>query len=334
MKQRVLSGIQPSGQLTIGNYLGALRHWVRVSQDFDCFFTIVDLHAITVSQDPEELRVGTREITALFLAAGIDPNHSVVFAQSHVVAHSELAWLLTCTTPLGWLYRMTQFKDKVGKEQLESVGAGLLNYPVLMAGDILLYQAHAVPVGEDQRQHLEFTRDLAQRFNHRYGKTFRIPTFFPTKTGAKIMGLDDPTKKMSKSEESEYHAIFLLDTPDQIWQKVRRSVTDNFREIRFSDDPERAGVNNLLTIYQAFTDKDTNDVEGYFSGKGYGDLKREVAEAINENLAPLQARYRELVADRGYIDEVLRDGAERASEVANVTLGDVKQKIGFLSPVS
>ena len=333
MKQRVLSGIQPSGQLTIGNYLGALRHWVRVSQDFDCFFTIVDLHAITVPQDPDELREGTREVTALYLAAGIDPNRSVVFAQSHVAAHSELAWLLTCMAPLGWLYRMTQFKDKVGKEQIESVGAGLLNYPVLMAGDILLYQAHAVPVGEDQRQHLEFTRDLAQRFNHRFGETFRIPTFFPTKAGAKIMGLDDPTKKMSKSEDSDYHAVFLLDTPDQVWQRVKRAVTDNYREIRFSDEPARSGVNNLLTIYQAFTDQEAEDVEARFVGKGYGDLKREVTSAINDHLAPLQARYRELIADPVYIDEVLRDGAERASDVANVTLADVKQKIGFLTPV-
>ena len=332
MKQRVLSGIQPSGQLTIGNYLGALRHWVRVSGDFDCYFTIVDLHAITMPQDPEELRQGTREITALYLAAGINPQQSVVFAQSHVVAHSELAWLLTCMTPLGWLYRMTQFKDKAGKEETESVGAGLLNYPVLMAGDILLYQAHAVPVGEDQRQHLEFTRDLAQRFNHHYGETFRIPTFFPTKAGAKIMGFDDPTKKMSKSEESEYHALFLLDTPDQVWQKVRRAVTDNYREIRFSEEPERAGVNNLLTIYQAITDQSTAEVEEHFSGKGYGDLKREVAEAINEILAPLQARYYEFIADPGYIDEILREGAERAALVADATLASVKERMGFLPP--
>ena len=333
MKQRVLSGIQPSGQLTIGNYLGALRHWVRVSNEYDCYFTIVDLHAITLPQDPAELRAGTREITALYLAAGIDPQRSVVFAQSHVLAHSELAWLLTCVTPLGWLYRMTQFKDKAGKEQLESVGAGLLNYPVLMAGDILLYQAHAVPVGEDQRQHLEFTRDLAQRFNHRFGETFRIPTFFPTKAGAKIMGLDDPTKKMSKSEESEYHALFLLDSPDQVWQKIKRAVTDNFREIRFSEERERAGVNNLLTIYRAITDQEVAEVEAHFAGKGYGDLKRDVASAINEAFAPLQARYREFIADEAFIDGVLRDGAERASAVADATLADVKERMGFLAPV-
>ena len=332
MKQRVLSGIQPSGQLTIGNYLGALRHWVRVSNEYDCYFTIVDLHAITLPQDPAELRAGTREITALYLAAGIDPQCSVVFAQSHVLAHSELAWLLTCVTPLGWLYRMTQFKDKAGKEQLESVGAGLLNYPVLMAGDILLYQAHAVPVGEDQRQHLEFTRDLAQRFNHRFGETFRIPTFFPTKAGAKIMGLDDPTKKMSKSEESEYHALFLLDSPDQVWQKIKRAVTDNFREIRFSEERERAGVNNLLTIYRAITDQEVAEVEAHFAGKGYGDLKRDVASAINEAFAPLQARYREFIADEAFIDGVLRDGAERASAVADATLADVKERMGFLAP--
>ena len=332
MKQRVLSGIQPSGQLTIGNYLGALRHWVRVSGEYDCYFTIVDLHAITQPQDPAELAAGTRSITALYLAAGIDPQRSVVFAQSHVRAHSELAWLLTCLTPLGWLYRMTQFKDKAGKEQLDSVGAGLLNYPVLMAGDILLYQAHAVPVGEDQRQHLEFTRDLARRFNHHYGETFRIPTFFPTKAGAKIMGLDEPLKKMSKSDVSDYHAIYLLDPPERVEDKIKRAVTDNFREIRFSDEKERAGVNNLLTIYQAVTDQDTATVETHFAGRGYGDLKREVAGAINDAFAPLQERYQRLIADPGYIDEVLRDGAERAAAVANQTLAAVHGRMGLLPP--
>ncbi len=330
MRQRVLSGIQPSGQLTIGNYLGALRHWVRVQEEFECYFTIVDLHAITQPQAPEELRAGTRAVTALYLAAGLDPKNSVVFVQSHVVAHSELAWLLTCMTPLGWLHRMTQFKDKKGRAELESVGAGLLNYPVLMAGDILLYQAHAVPVGEDQRQHLEFTRDLAQRFNHQYGDTFRIPTFFPSEAGAKIMALDRPTHKMSKSDDSEYHAIFLLDSPDLIRQKIMRAVTDNHREIGFSKDPERAGINNLLTIYQAITDQEKTVVENHFVGKGYGDLKREVIEAVNDAFAPLQARYRELIADESHIDAVLHDGAERAAAVADKTLQQVKERMGFL----
>src|SRR5215813_4035779 len=249
-KQRVLSGIQPSGNLTIGNYLGALRQWVAEQDTYECYFCVVDLHAITVPQDPQQLRAKTREVAALYLASGLDPEKVTIFVQSHVPAHAELAWILTCMAPLGWLNRMTQFKDKAAKQNQESISAGLLNYPSLMAADILLYQANAVPVGDDQRQHLEFTRDLAQRFNHLYGETFVVPEAMIPKEGARIMGFDDPTAKMSKSDASDFHAVYLLDNPERVKKVVMRSVTDSYSEIRFSDSPDRAGVQNLLTIYQ------------------------------------------------------------------------------------
>jgi tryptophanyl-tRNA synthetase len=329
---RVLSGVQPSGsgRLHIGNYIGALKQWVKVQHEYESFFCVVDLHAITVQQDPAELCAGTREVAALYLASGIDPKISTVFVQSHIPAHAELSWILGCYTPVGWLYRMTQYKDKAAKQQAESVGTGLLTYPVLMAADILLYQADAVPVGEDQRQHLELTRDLAQRFNHLYGETFTIPDAMIPVAGKRIMGLDNPNAKMSKSEDSEYHAAFLLDPPDKLRKKIMRSVTDSGREIRFSDDPKKAGVNNLLTIYQAFTDESNEAVENYFAGKGYGDLKKAVAEAVVEGLRPVQERYRQLTSEGGYIDQVLAEGAERASSIADATLASVKERVGFL----
>jgi tryptophanyl-tRNA synthetase len=330
--KRVLSGVQPSGNLTIGNYVGALRQWAREQHNFESFFCVVDLHAITTPFDPAELRNKTREVAALYLACGIDPDISTVFVQSHVPAHSELAWLLNCLTPLGWLYRMTQFKDKSGKQQAESVGTGLLDYPVLMAADILLYQADAVPVGDDQRQHLELTRDLAQRFNHMFGETFNVPEAMIPPSGARIRGLDDPTAKMSKSVvDSEYHAVYLLDPPDRAKKKIMRAVTDSGREIGFSDDPARAGVNNLLEIYEAFTGESRPTIEAHFaSARGYGDLKKEVAETVIAGLAPIQQRYHELTSEAGYIDDLLARGAERAAEVANRTLADVREKMGFL----
>lgn len=331
-KPRVLSGIQPSGNLTIGNYLGALRQWVQEQHHYESYFCVVDLHALTLPQDPRQLRAKTREVAALYIAAGIDPEQSVVFVQSHVRAHTELAWLLTCLTPLGWLYRMTQFKDKSAKQEQESVGAGLLNYPVLMAADILLYQADAVPVGDDQRQHLEITRDLAQRFNHIYGETFNIPAFMAPKVGARIMGLDKPLMKMSKSEVSDYHAVYLLDKPDVARKKIMRAVTDTGREIRFSDDPEKAGVNNLLTIYQALTNDSREAIESAFAGKGYGDLKKAVADQVTAFLEPLQARYYEISGEAGYIDQVLAEGADKARAVAEKTLSDARDKIGLLAP--
>ncbi len=334
-KKRVLSGIQPSGSLTIGNYLGALRQWVAVQDDYDSFFCVVDLHAITVPQDPETLRQKTREVAALYLAVGIDPERATIFIQSHVPAHSELAWLLTCLAPLGWLNRMTQFKDKSAKMKQDSIGAGLLNYPTLMAADILLYQAEAVPVGDDQRQHLEFTRDLAQRFNHLYGETFTIPEAMIPPAGARVMGLDEPTKKMSKSEDSEYHAVYLLDPPARIRKKIMRAVTDSGREICFSDDPEKAGVNNLLTIYQAINGGTREEVETAFAAaRGYGDLKKAVAESVVGLLEPLQERYNEIMAEEGYLDDILAHGAARAAAIANATLAEVRDRMGLLAPRS
>lgn len=333
-RKRVLSGVQPSGSLTIGNYVGALKQWAREQYSYESFFCVVDLHAITVPYDPAELRDKTREVAALYLACGIDPAVSTVFVQSHVPAHSELAWLLNCITPLGWLYRMTQFKDKAARQQADSVGTGLLDYPVLMAADILLYQADAVPVGDDQRQHLELTRDIAQRFNHLFGETFTVPEAMIPPAGARIKGLDNPLIKMSKSlTESEYHAVYLLDPPDRVRKKIMRAVTDSGREIQFSEDPARAGVNNLLEIYEAFTDQPRDAIEAHFAhARGYGDLKKEVAEVVIAALQPIQQRYYELTNDVSYIDSLLAQGAQRASEVAEMTLQRARENMGFLMP--
>jgi tryptophanyl-tRNA synthetase len=327
---RVFSGIQPSGNLTIGNYLGALKQWAKVQHEYESFFCVVDMHAITVPQDPAELCNKTREVTALYIACGIDPEQSTIFVQSHVSAHAELAWVLGCMTPIGWLNRMTQFKDKSAKQQADTIGSGLLMYPSLMAADILLYDTNVVPVGEDQRQHLELTRDLAQRFNHVYGEVFVIPDIMVPLAGARVMGLDTPNAKMSKSEASEYHAVYLLDPPDKIKKKVMRAVTDSGSEVRFSDDPAKAGVDNLLTIYQAFTDESREAIEARFAGKGYGDLKKAVAEAVVEGLRPIQERYREITKDETYLDDVLAKGAEYAASIANVTLDTVYERVGFL----
>jgi tryptophanyl-tRNA synthetase len=329
MVKRVLSGIQPSGNLTIGNYLGAIRQWVNNQADFDAFYCVVDLHAITVDYEPAHLAAKSREVAALYLACGLDPDQNTIFIQSHVKAHSELAWLLICNTPLGWLNRMTQFKDKSAKQQAESISNGLLSYPVLMAADILLYHAQLVPVGDDQKQHIELTRDLAQRFNHMYGETFTIPEAMIPPIG-RIMGLDDPTTKMSKSSDVQGHAVYLLDDLDAARKKIMRAVTDSGREIKFSDDPERAGVNNLLNIYQSITGQAQEAIEAQFEGKGYGDLKKTVAEAVIETLKPIQVRYRELTDDGGYIDEILARGAEKARTVADQTLQTAKAHMGFL----
>jgi tryptophanyl-tRNA synthetase len=330
-RKRVLSGVQPSGNLTIGNYVGALRQWAREQHNFESFFCVVDLHAVTVPYDPAQLREKTREVAALYLACGIDPEISTVFVQSHVPAHSELAWLLNCITPLGWLNRMTQFKDKAAKQQADSVGTGLLDYPVLMAADILLYHAAAVPVGDDQRQHLELTRDVAQRFNHLFGETFTVPEAMIPPSGARIRAFDDPTIKMSKSEtSSEYHAVYLLDPPSRAKKKIMRAVTDSGREVRFSDAPERAGVNNLLELYEALTGETRAVIETRFEGHGYGDLKKAVAEVVIETLAPIQQKYNDLTSEVGYIDTLLAQGAQRAAEVADKTLATVQERMGFL----
>jgi len=332
LRKRIFSGVKPSGYATIGNYLGALKNWVLVQADYKCYFCVVDLHAITVPQEPNALRAATRRNAALYIACGIDPNVSTVFVQSHVSAHAELGWILGCFTSMGALNRMTQFKDKSAKQEPGSVGAGLFVYPTLMAADILLYQAHAVPVGDDQKQHLELTRDLAQRFNHLYGDTFIVPEPMIPPSGARIMGLDDPLHKMSKSDDAEGHAIDLLDPPDKVKKKLMRAVTDSGSQITFSDDPERAGVDNLLTIYEGFTGETREAIEARFVGKGYGDLKKAVVEAVNEGLRPIQARYAELTGEQGYIDSVLASGAEVARQVADMTLDQVREKVGFLKP--
>src|SRR5947209_6957134 len=305
MKTRVFSGMQPSGNLHIGNYLGALKNWVRIQQDYECIFCIVDLHAVTVYQDPAALRAKIRETAALYLTAGIDPKTCSIMVQSDVPAQAELAWMLTCVTPVGWLERMTQYKAKAAKQ--ESIGDGLLQYPVLMAADILLYQAGIVPVGEDQAQHLELTRDIAQRFNSLYGETFAVPaTSLPT-VGARVMGLDDPTVKMSKSAPGTGHAVALLDPPETIRKKILRATTDSNPAVDF--EALGPGVANLLGIYQAFSGQDDDTVRTHFAGLRYGDLKKQVAEMVISQLEPFQRRYREIVSDPGYVAGVLRAGA-------------------------
>ncbi|MBI3208406.1 MAG: tryptophan--tRNA ligase [Candidatus Solibacter usitatus] len=325
MKPRVLSGVQPSGNLHIGNYLGALKSWVKIQRDYESIFCIVDLHAITVYQNPAELRAKILEVAALFLAAGIDPESSSIVAQSAVHGHAELAWLLTCVTPVGWLQRMTQYKAK--SEAQETIGDGLLQYPVLMAADILIYQANVVPVGEDQKQHLELTRDIAQRFNSLYGETFVMPeTYLPT-VGARVMGLDDPEKKMSKSETGAGHAIGLLEPPSVIRKKIMRATTDSNPGVDFEN--LGAGVRNLLSIFQAFSAWSDDQVRTHFTGMRYGDLKKTVADMVVASLEPLQKRYAEITADPGYIDRILQEGRDRVSPIANATVNTVKQRMGL-----
>jgi tryptophanyl-tRNA synthetase len=326
MKKRVFSGIQPTGNLHIGNYLGAMNQWVAMQNEFDCLFCIVDLHAITVPQEPNILKAKTREVTGLLLAAGIDPKRAIVFVQSQVTAHAELAWILNCFTPMGWMQRMTQFKEK-SEELKGQVSVGLFDYPALMAADILLYQTDIVPVGEDQKQHVELTRDIAQRFNSIYGPTFRLPEPVIPEVGARIMGLDDPTKKMSKSEDNPGHAINLLDSSDTIQSKIMRATTDSGREVRF--DENRPGINNLLTIYQVFTGRSQDEIEGHFTGKGYAILKKELGEVVVEALRPLQSRYQKLVAEPGYLESLLAEGAARARPLAENTLALVKERVGL-----
>jgi tryptophanyl-tRNA synthetase len=329
MKPRVLSGVQPSGNLHIGNYLGALKNWARIQYDYESFFCIVDLHAITVYQEPAELRRKILETAGLFIASGIDPHHSAIFAQSSVAAHAELAWMLTCVTPVGWLQRMTQFKAK--SEAQETIGDGLLQYPVLMAADILIYQASLVPVGEDQSQHLELTRDIAQRFNSLYGETFVMPaTGLPT-VGARIMGLDEPDKKMSKSAPGSGHAVALLDPPGVIRKKIMRATTDSQPAVDFN--AIGAGVANLLSIYQAFSECPESELRERFSGARYGELKKQVAEMVVSRLEPLQERYRQITADPDYLPGVLEEGAKRVSAIANNTVELVKSRMGLYTRV-
>lgn len=325
MKARVLSGIQPTGNPHIGNYLGALKNWARIQYDYESIFCIVDLHAITLYQNPAELRSKIEELAGVLIAIGIDPKASSIVVQSTVPAHAELAWLLTCVTPVGWLERMTQYKSKAATQ--ETVPDGLLQYPVLMAADILLYQAALVPVGEDQMQHLELTRDVAQRFNSLYGETFVMPATNVPTVGARIMGLDEPEKKMSKSATGAGHAIWLLEPPDQIRKKIMRATTDSEPGVDF--DHAGPGVANLLTIFQAFTEWPDEKMREHFSRMRYGQLKKTVADAVIAALEPIQAKYRQITSDPGYVARVLREGAERVTPIANDTVHKTKRAMGI-----
>lgn len=320
------SAVQPSGNLTIGNFTGAIRNWVRMQNDFDCFYAIADMHAITVRQDPALLRRRTIELAALYLACGLDPEKCTLYVQSQVSAHAELGWILNTIAYVGEMERMTQFKDK-SQKHADNINMGLMDYPVLMAADILLYQADYVPVGIDQKQHVEITRDLAIRFNHRYGDTFRVPEPYILKEGAKIMSLQDPMKKMSKSDENLNASVFLADDRDTVIRKFKRAVTDSDSEIRISD--EKPGITNLLNIYAAFKGCTLQDAEREFQGSGYGDFKLAVGETVADALAPVQEKQKRLLADKSYLNDVLKSGAENAFRAARRTLSKVCRKIGF-----
>lgn len=328
-RKRVLSGVQPTGKLHIGNYIGALTQWRELQDEFENFYCVVDLHALTIPDvvRPEELRAKTREIAAIYIASGIDPRKSAIFIQSMVTEHAYLSWILTCATPLGWLERMTQFKDKAQKQ--ESVGAGLLCYPALMAADILLYDAALVPVGNDQKQHLEYTRDLAIRFNAMFGETFVVPEAMIRTAGARIMGLDDPTAKMSKSagEERDGHSIGILDPPAKLKKAIMSAKTDSGQEVRF--DHAGPGVKNLLTIYQVLSGESQPAIEARFGGQGYGFLKKSVLEVVVETLRPIQARVHELLDQPDELDAILINGAERARAIAGATMARVADRLGI-----
>ena len=331
-KRRVFSGVQPSGDPQLGNYIGAFKGWVERQDEKENFFCVVDLHSITVEIDPDDLRRQTRELAAILFACGLDPAKSALFIQSHVSAHAEACWILNCVTPVGWLERMTQFKEKAAGR--ESVSTGLLDYPVLMACDILLYDADEVPVGDDQRQHVELSRDIAMRFNRIYGDTFVVPRAVIPETGARVMGLNDPNVKMSKSfAHVRGHAIRILDEPKEIERSIMRAVTDSGSEIAFSDDPAKAGVNNLLGIYKAITGGTNARVERDFAdARGYGDLKRRVAETVVNELAPIRERYYELMDDVAELDRLLAAGADRARAVSEPKLDEMKRRVGFVLP--
>ena len=326
-KKVIFSAIQPSGSITLGNYLGALRNWVSLQDEYRCIFALADLHTITVRQEPAKFRKNTLEAYALLLACGIDPEKSPFFIQSHVSAHAELGWILDCYTQFGELSRMTQFKDKSAKHA-DNVNAGLFTYPSLMAADILLYQADLVPVGVDQKQHLELARNIADRFNGLYSPTFTVPDPYIPKTGAKIMSLQDPTKKMSKSDENINGCVYVLDTPDDIMRKFRRAVKDSQACVRYEEGKD--GVNNLMGIYSCVTGKDFASIEAEFQGKGYGDFKTAVGEAVIQHLQPVQERFRQYIADKAYLEKCYREDAEKAEAIARRTLSKVMRKIGFV----
>lgn len=327
-RKRILSGIQPTGTPTLGNYLGALRNWALLQNSYDCLYMVADLHALTVRQVPAELRRNTRNLAALLLAVGIDPKEHVLFVQSHVPAHCELSWVLACNTQFGELSRMTQFKDKSAKHP-DNVNGGLFTYPVLMAADILVYNADLVPVGQDQTQHLEIARDIAGRFNNVYGDTFTLPEGYVPAAGAKVMSLADPTKKMSKSDANVNSFILVTDDKDTIVRKFKRAVTDSDGVVRF-DAANKPGVSNLMTIYSAFTGKTMPEIEAEFEGKGYGDFKLAVAETTADAICPVQSELERIAADKAYVDGVLKDGAERAARLAGRTVSKVYRKVGLL----
>ena len=324
-KKTIFSGIQPSGQLCIGNYLGAMRNWVKLQNDYNCLYCIVDMHSITVRQNPAELRRRSIETLALYLAVGIEPQNNILFIQSHVPAHAELAWVLNCYAMFGELSRMTQFKEK-SASHADNINSGLFTYPVLMAADILLYQTDLVPVGQDQKQHLEITRDIAERFNGVYGDTFKIPEPYIPKEGTKILSLTVPTKKMSKSD-TDGGSVFLLDDRDTIIRKIKRAVTDSGSEIRYAEGKD--GINNLLTIYSGFTGKTIADAEREFEGKGYGDFKSAVGEATADALGRIQVEFNRYLADKENLNRILKDGSDRAAYLARKTLSKVYKKVGF-----
>ena len=327
-KKVILSGIQSTGKLTLGNYLGALDNWVKMQEEYNCYYMIANLHTLTVRNNPEELKNNTLKILAIYIAAGLDPNKNTIFIQSQVKEHAELGWILDCYTYMGELSRMTQFKDKSAKHA-DNINAGLFTYPVLMAADILLYQADLVPVGEDQRQHLEIARDIAERFNKLYGKTFVIPDAYVRKESARIMGLQDPESKMSKSATNLNDVIFLEDEPEVILKKFKKAVTDSENKVRF-DLENKPGVSNLMQIYSAITGKKMDEIENEFDGKGYGDFKMTVANAVIDKLKPLQEKYKEILNNKEYLENIYTKGAENARKIASKTLEDVKQKIGIL----
>lgn len=326
-KKIVFSGVQPSGNLTIGNYIGAIKNFVDLQDECDCFYCIVDLHAITVPQVPKDLRRRTLEVLSLYMACGIDPEKSTLFIQSHVPAHAELAWVLNTISYMGQLNRMTQYKEKSRKSE-ENLNAGLFTYPVLMASDILLYQADYVPVGEDQKQHLELTRDLAERFNSRYSDTFVVPEPLIKDFGAKIMSLQEPTSKMSKSDNDENAYILILDDKDAINRKIKRAVTDSEGIVAYRD--EQPGLKNLLEIYSTFSKENVTDIVKKYEGKGYGQFKSDLAEVVIEGLSPIQERYEELMKNKDYLEKIYKEGAEKASYHAGKTLRKVYKKVGFI----
>jgi tryptophanyl-tRNA synthetase len=329
-KKIIFSGVQPSGYLTIGNYIGSIKNWTEFQDTYNCFYCVVDQHAITVRQVPADLRRRTYETLAIYIACGLDPQKNHLFVQSHVPAHAQLAWALNCYTMFGELSRMTQFKDKSAKNA-QNVNAGLFTYPTLMAADILLYQTDRVPVGVDQKQHIELARDIATRFNSVYGDTFRVPEGFIPKAGAKIMSLADPTKKMSKSDANENASVAILDPRDAILRKFKRAVTDSDTKVCRAEGKD--GINNLMTIYSVFTKKTDAEIESEFAGRGYGDFKMAVGEVVADALVPIQAEFHRLMADKAYLESVMKEGADYASYVANKTLSKVHRKLGFVAPI-